>query len=581
MNREWAFGTFVWAKMNKKFWPGIVVNPKDISFEDIKDNSSLIFWFGEHSVSPITNSNIIDFCENFNDKCKTYGASKSWISAVVEALKIIGESNDVYVNEKELISWAKLNIKSVRRNNSDIPHFVKEKLLSLFFDKEDQGNANYTKKRKSLGVKQIIERYRSNETDSLEICMGCYSKEITNNHPIFHGKICNTCTIHIKERYYIIGTDQIKYCCVICSCLGKVAVCDRPGCRFVYCFTCIDEFASYGAREEILRNQNWHCFICDNTSKLRGTLLLRENWKQNITNLFGLEKCPPAPPTKRRIRVLSLFDGIGSGLTSLINLKISIEEYYTSEIDVDSIDVVEKNYPSGTTLLGDILSLNQNQLKSILPIDLLMGGSPCNDLSRANPNRRGLWDSDGTGILFFEFFRILSFIKLHNEGRHLFWLFENVTSMSPESKQIITRFLECEPMIIDAGWVTPMRRPRLFWGNLPSIAHQEIIDDGPLLQSVLLPGRTANVDKLQTVTTKSNSLLQGPKCKLPVIDKNGQEDYLHITELEAVFGFPRNYTDINNFSFSKRLKLIGKAWSVPVIMMLLSCLKDYYAACDH
>ena len=50
---------------------------------------------------------------------------------------------------------------------------------------------------------------------------------------------------------------------------------------------------------------------------------------------------------------------------------------------------------------------------------------------------------EGTGRLFFEFFRILSIAKPRpDEERPFFWLFENVTSMNASDKQVISRFLQ-------------------------------------------------------------------------------------------------------------------------------------------
>ena len=45
------------------------------------------------------------------------------------------------------------------------------------------------------------------------------------------------------------------------------------------------------------------------------------------------------------------------------------------------------------------------QISELGPFDLVMGGSPCNDLSNVNPARKGIYE--GTGRLFFEFYRIL------------------------------------------------------------------------------------------------------------------------------------------------------------------------------
>ena len=51
--------------------------------------------------------------------------------------------------------------------------------------------------------------------------------------------------------------------------------------------------------------------------------------------------------------------------------------------------------------------------------------------------------SEGTGRLFFEFFRIMTYAKpLPEENRPFFWLYENVVSMRAYDKQTISRFLQ-------------------------------------------------------------------------------------------------------------------------------------------
>ena len=49
---------------------------------------------------------------------------------------------------------------------------------------------------------------------------------------------------------------------------------------------------------------------------------------------------PPIPPEDRKpIRVLGLFDGIGTGLLVLKELGIEVETYVASEVDPDAIKV--------------------------------------------------------------------------------------------------------------------------------------------------------------------------------------------------------------------------------------------------
>lgn len=62
---------------------------------------------------------------------------------------------------------------------------------------------------------------------------------------------------------------------------------------------------------------------------------------------------------------------------------------------------------------------------------------------------------------------------------------------------------------------------------------------------------------------------------LPVIE-DGQETGLLITERERLFGFPSHFTDGPNLSINQREKLLGKAWSVPVVEKILSPLTKIF-----
>jgi len=43
-----------------------------------------------------------------------------------------------------------------------------------------------------------------------------------------------------------------------------------------------------------------------------------------------------------------------------------------------------------------------------------------------------------------------------------------------------------------------------------------------------------------------------------------------------LFGFPEHYTDVGNIPPTRRQKLIGKAWSVPLIKHILAPLRAFY-----
>src|SRR3990167_2785936 len=157
------------------------------------------------------------------------------------------------------------------------------------------------------------------------------------------------------------------------------------------------------------------------------------------------------------MNILSLFDGISCARVALERTGIPVTKYYASEIDKNAIAVAMKNYPD-TIQLGDVETITKDLLASYMgnvEIDLLVGGSPCQDLSIAQKNRKGL-DGERSG-LFWEYVRLLKEVKPK------WFILENVASMSKEAKDIITKKLGVEPIMINAALVSAQNRKRLFW----------------------------------------------------------------------------------------------------------------------
>jgi len=80
------------------------------------------------------------------------------------------------------------------------------------------------------------------------------------------------------------------------------------------------------------------------------------------------------------MNVLSLFDGMSCGQLALQKANIKYDNYFASEIKPLAIKVTQHHFPS-TIQLGDVKNIN---LKELPKIDLLIGGSPCQDFSIAN-----------------------------------------------------------------------------------------------------------------------------------------------------------------------------------------------------
>lgn len=179
------------------------------------------------------------------------------------------------------------------------------------------------------------------------------------------------------------------------------------------------------------------------------------------------------------MRVLSLFDGISCG-----RVAVGECEYFACEIDKYVIQVSKNNFPD-IIHLGDVRT-------AMLPdnIDLLIGGSPCTDLSIAKKDRKGLEGSKS--CLFWEYVRVLKQIKPK------WFILENVASMPKKDKDIITKAMGVEPIMINAALVSAQSRKRLFWTNIPVEGLPE--DRGIMLKDIL---EDAEVDERMTSNGKS------------------------------------------------------------------------------
>ena len=76
------------------------------------------------------------------------------------------------------------------------------------------------------------------------------------------------------------------------------------------------------------------------------------------------------------MNIVSLFDGCSGGRESLNKLHARVNNYYASEVDPYAIKIAQKNYPN-TIQMGDVKGVS---IDGTFPkIDLLIGGSPCQD----------------------------------------------------------------------------------------------------------------------------------------------------------------------------------------------------------
>ena len=164
------------------------------------------------------------------------------------------------------------------------------------------------------------------------------------------------------------------------------------------------------------------------------------------------------------MNVLSLFDGISCGMIALERANIRVDNYYSSEIEKSAIEISNKNYPD-IIRLGDITKIDDEILKTLPKIDLILAGSPCQGFSR---NGNMLNFEHKQSKLFFDFIRILDWIK-NNNNQDVKFLLENV-EMKKEWRDIITSFVKVEPLDINSKLVSAQNRPRVYWTNINNIS---------------------------------------------------------------------------------------------------------------
>ena len=161
------------------------------------------------------------------------------------------------------------------------------------------------------------------------------------------------------------------------------------------------------------------------------------------------------------MRVLSLFDGISVARQALQILGHTPEIYYASEIDKYSISVAVNNFHD-IFEVGNIENLTASRVGKI---DLLIGGSPCQDLSIAKKDRQGL-EGKRSG-LFWHYVRILETVNPK------YFVLENVASMKKTERDKISEILGVEPIMINSALLTAQQRKRYYWTNIPNIQQPE------------------------------------------------------------------------------------------------------------
>lgn len=307
------------------------------------------------------------------------------------------------------------------------------------------------------------------------------------------------------------------------------------------------------------------------------------------------------------MNVLSLCDGMSCGQIALNNIGVKVDSYYASEIEKSSIMVTQTNFPN-TIQIGDMTNIDEEFLKTLPRIDLVLSGTPCRDVSKAttkngSPNWKKMHEI-GTGLegkhsrLFYNFVDILKWIK-ENNNKDVKFLFENV-DMKDNDRDEISSLLEVEPTLIDSADFSAQNRRRYYWTNIaiPKIK----IKCNKVLKDIILPasevedkywyndrefifhGEDKSVcatlvmkghDMIKRVTSQNFKSPTLTSCRGGNLQKkvyqNGKCRKLTPLEYERLQTAPEGYTSC--VSNSQRYNMLGDGWTINVISHILKGMK--------
>lgn len=199
------------------------------------------------------------------------------------------------------------------------------------------------------------------------------------------------------------------------------------------------------------------------------------------------------------------------GQLALDRANIKYNNYFASEIDKYAIKVTQTNYPN-TIQLGTVKDWEHWNLPEF---DLIMAGSPCQGFSNSG---KGLNFNDPRSNLFFQFVNILRIFKPK------YWLLENV-KMKAEWRDIISKLLGVEPVLINSALVSAQNRERYYWANFPITQPK---DKGIYLKDIIEYGE---VDRDKALTLDANYFKGGSEKTL--LDNYTRKSRRQIVKVEG------------------------------------------------
>ena len=224
------------------------------------------------------------------------------------------------------------------------------------------------------------------------------------------------------------------------------------------------------------------------------------------------------------MNVVSLFNGMNTGRQALENVGIKVNKYYSSEIKPYAIELTQHHFPD-TIQVGDVTKWRDWDI-DWSSIDLILSGSPCQDLSAAG-KRAGI--NGKKSSLFFIFVEILEHVKSLNSN--VLFLQENVGSASKLDVGIMSRALGLYPVRINSSLLTAQLRDRYYWSNIRTKETMfDIVTDIPqpkdkgiMFKDIITGGKVERVKALALLESESRVCTSQESIK-----KRAEREFINI-----------------------------------------------------
>ncbi|KAF0768228.1 DNA (cytosine-5)-methyltransferase 3C-like [Aphis craccivora] len=427
-----------------------------VYFKD-EPEKTCVWWLGNDSMSQLRNDLIFEFISEIKSGMANLCGQRE--EGVKQAIKILSlQFNFVipkYFDGKcNQITWALVKLPIImkgttKKRNQDEELIIPENFLKKIIMTNNNMKRTIEEKEKEKDIESPHGEKRKIDVSEIskmknQYCMAC--RECTDKleikHPIFKGFLCDNCFTNGKDIIISIAKDNANDgCCVCLTQKDTLVLCGF--CIRAYCNECLEFYCELKGLEKILEDKTWKCFACLNTSALKTTIkLIPRKTADQLKNIYNLYPASTENNcTKEEIKeihVLNLKDIQNNVPKALKNLEFPFKILETSYLNGDNVDNNQKN------------------------AKLVIQYYP----NHENYNKEKFFNLYDCMKKFFSFLLIKNKMEALHDDRTIFWAFETSAAIKVRELSTISRFVNCQPIIIGMDANDVQQRSRFIWTNI-------------------------------------------------------------------------------------------------------------------